>query len=87
MNRGATANYSERNGKHFFTDHITHMIKNVFHSDSNLIKNIDNTEIMKISWFYDHLGSYKHSFVVLYAKNCQENIPCVFVTEKDKLGV
>ena len=63
------------------------MNDNDCNTDSNLIKNIDNTEITKISWFYDHLGSYKHSFVVLYAKNCQENIPCVFVTEKDKLGV
>jgi len=28
---------------------------------------IDETRIKKIEWYYDHLGSYKHSFVVMEA--------------------
>ena len=47
---------------------------------------IDETRIKKIEWYYDHLGSYKHSFVVMEAHQpCGQH--CYFITEKDKLGV
>ena len=40
-----------------------------------------------MTWYYDDMGPYKHSFVIMETNDCKLKNHCVFVTEKDKLGV
>ena len=40
-----------------------------------------------MTWYYEHMGTYKHSYVILETDNCKVKNHCVFVSEKNKLGV
>ncbi len=55
--------------------------------DESLAAKIDDTIITKMTWYYEHMGTYKHSYVILEADTCPVKNYCVFVSEKNKLGV